>query len=673
MVPPARSTRVGAEDSIITYVLSSKRRAEMEREFYRRWTKIACRDQLIIRICRGAFFLNGIFTLGIILTRIACKVKPFAKVVQRRKTGLLDREQLLFDLQDGFRICIFYPFRQPVPFKNVEYDYAQENDKEKGDADLAEIADDRCDRTTEEVTYAREQHYPQEAADPAEHYESWIRHFTYAIEYAHRHTYAVYILGDHDGRRPEFFDQPFHSRLGHLIKAIVFGILMKDPPDHVSETVTDHAAQSSEDDHLQKAVWAKERAVGQHPRNKQRNIALYGAQGKYGINAILLDHLIERVLFHRGKIVSSGAKQRVTFCRSSVNKRDRPNQIVSPNTEPISGLTFTDAMSKIACSLRETPALTMVESPNQAKTSVGIDISTSGSTAVVIDGSNAIAATRSVSRSGEGNTVEEVAGLIAGLRSDGHSFDRVGIAVPGLVDRETGRVAFSANLPGHTEVDLVKDVEAATGVSVTLENDANAAAYGEFSLGAGRGSHDIFYVTLGEGVGGAFIFNGQIWRGASGFAGEFGYVSINSAGMRLEEVASSANIIRRTLSRFHQDNTSSLNKLTEESITLEDIITAAQRDDDFAQMMLGRTGRYVGTAVAGVINLLNIEKIVVGGEIMTAKHLVLDAIIDRARELSFAPAFQSTSIVEGELGSNAAAVGAAVLSRSGEFSNNENS
>jgi glucokinase len=151
--------------------------------------------------------------------------------------------------------------------------------------------------------------------------------------------------------------------------------------------------------------------------------------------------------------------------------------------------------------------------------------------------------------------------------------------------------------------------------------------------------------------------------GASGFAGEFGYVSINSAGMRLEEVASSANIVRRTRSRFHQDSTSSLNKLAEESITLQDIISAAEREDDFAQMMLERTGRYVGTALAGVINLLNIEKIVVGGEITQAKHLVLDAIKDRARELSFAPAFQSTTIVEGELGENAAAIGAAFVSR----------
>jgi len=135
--------------------------------------------------------------------------------------------------------------------------------------------------------------------------------------------------------------------------------------------------------------------------------------------------------------------------------------------------------------------------------------------------------------------------------------------------------------------------------------------------------------------------------------------------MRLEEVASAANIVRRTRSRFHQDSTASLSKLSEEEINMDEIVAAADRDDDFAQMMLERTGMYVGTAVASVINLLNIEKVVVGGEIMQAKHLVLHALVERARELSFAPSFDSTSIVEGELGANAAAIGAAFISGSG--------
>jgi glucokinase len=171
----------------------------------------------------------------------------------------------------------------------------------------------------------------------------------------------------------------------------------------------------------------------------------------------------------------------------------------------------------------------------------------------------------------------------------------------------------------------------------------------------------MFYATIGTGIGGAFIFSGKIWRGISGFAGEFGYVAVNSDGMRLEDVASADSIARRTRNRFHQDRTSSLNSLREDQISLADIIDAARRNDDFAQMMLRRTGVYVGTAIADVINLLNIEKIVIGGEIMHAEHLVLDAIVQRARELSFAPSFENARIAGGQLGENAAAVGAALL------------
>jgi glucokinase len=172
----------------------------------------------------------------------------------------------------------------------------------------------------------------------------------------------------------------------------------------------------------------------------------------------------------------------------------------------------------------------------------------------------------------------------------------------------------------------------------------------------------MFYITLGTGIGGALIFDGKIWRGASGFAGEFGQIAVNSDGMKLEDVASAANIVRRTRNRFHQDSTSSLSGFNEKEIRLADVISAAQNDDDFARLMLKRTGTYVGTAVAGVINLLNIEKIVVGGKIMQAANIVLDAIIYRAKELSFAPSFEATQIVESELGENAAAVGVALMS-----------
>ena len=295
------------------------------------------------------------------------------------------------------------------------------------------------------------------------------------------------------------------------------------------------------------------------------------------------------------------------------------------------------------------------------KIRVGVEISTSALRAASIGPDGVLASKRTIPFDASEQTSPQLIALIGDLKKDLVAFDEIGIAVPGLVDRGSGRIAFSAHFPEHSNVDLVKDVRDETGLSASIENDANAAAYGEFILGAARGVNNFFYATLGGGVGGAFIFGGEIWRGVSGFAGEFGYVPINSEGMRLEEVASTANILRRTRSRFHQDSTSSLNKLGEESITLTDIIAAAGEDDDFAQMMLERTGVYVGTAIASVINLLNPERIVVGGEIMQAKQLVLDAIIERARELSFAPSFDAASIVEGELGDYAAAAGAALL------------
>jgi glucokinase len=239
----------------------------------------------------------------------------------------------------------------------------------------------------------------------------------------------------------------------------------------------------------------------------------------------------------------------------------------------------------------------------------------------------------------------------------------LGIAIPGLVDHSGQKLIYSAHIPEHADIDLADAIASVAGVRPVIENDANAAAFGEYAAGAGRGSKSMFYVTLGEGVGGALIIDGEIWRGAGGFAGEFGCMPINSEGTRLEEVASTINIIRRTRSRFRQDSTSALNDLDEDSITLPAIIDAAAKDDDFAQMMLKRTGAYVGSAVATVINLLNVEKVVIGGEIMTAKRLVLDAVIERAHEFSFRASFDTTSIVEGSLAENAAAVGAALLAR----------
>jgi glucokinase len=303
----------------------------------------------------------------------------------------------------------------------------------------------------------------------------------------------------------------------------------------------------------------------------------------------------------------------------------------------------------------------MQETSGRAEKLVGIQVGSAGTTTVALglDGEVEDSFCFEV-REGEGPVSQIGRAISEAHERFGDDF-RLGIALPGLLNKSTGRVAFSALIPEHAEIDLSSELKHYTELPITFENDANSEAYGELILGAGRGSTDIFYVTLGAGVGGALILGGELWRGASGFAGEFGYVSVNSEGMKLEDVASSANIIRRTKSWFHQDPTSSLNSVGEENITIADVVRAAEDDDDFAALMLQRTGMYVGAALAGVINLLNIEKIIVGGEIMQAKHLVLDGILQRAKEFSFSPSFETVRIVEGELGGLAGAIGVALI------------
>ena len=303
----------------------------------------------------------------------------------------------------------------------------------------------------------------------------------------------------------------------------------------------------------------------------------------------------------------------------------------------------------------------MAEAKANVSRSLGIEVSPPMLTAVCLAEDGTIAKTRRKELTEAKSTIERVSEFVLELADEIGPFGSLGVAVPGLIHRDTRRVAFSQNIPEHSDVDLTNGIQDATGVRTVIENDANAAAYGEFKLGAGRESVDLFYATLGAGVGGAFIFDGSIWHGKAGFAGEFGFVAINSEGMRLEDVASAANIVRRTRSRMRQDSTSSLSSIDEYSLKLSDILAAAEVEDDLAKMMLERTGDYVGTAIASVINLLNIETIVLGGELMDAGNHVLDSVISRARELSFGPSFANTRLLAGTLGRNAAAVGAAII------------
>ncbi|MFV0387353.1 MAG: ROK family protein [Pyrinomonadaceae bacterium] len=293
---------------------------------------------------------------------------------------------------------------------------------------------------------------------------------------------------------------------------------------------------------------------------------------------------------------------------------------------------------------------------------VGIEFRKNTIRTVCVDENEAVIRLKPRNLSADEDLIPQITAHIDNLKLEVGKVFTLGIAIPGLVNKRTNRIHYSARIPEYASIDISKQFEDALGVGVIVENDASAAAFGEYKVGAGKGKDNLFYIYLGSGVGGGLIFNGEIWSGDSGYSGEFGSFVIDSNGTRLEEMVSSQNIVRRTKARLHQDPTSSLHSIGDENITLGDIVREAVNEDDFAQLMLSRTGLFVGTALANVINLLNVGTIVIDGLATEAGDLILDPIRDIAKKYSFQPSYDTVTIVRGKLGIDAAAIGAALLS-----------
>src|SRR5215210_4303959 len=314
----------------------------------------------------------------------------------------------------------------------------------------------------------------------------------------------------------------------------------------------------------------------------------------------------------------------------------------------------------------------MSAQPSNEQLYVGVELCASSARAALVNAAGEVLARRESALAAV-DLAAQIARLVSELRDAAPAgVAAVGVGVPGLVNPQTGRVVISSDIPSVVREDLRASLTQATGLPAALDNDANAGALGEYVAGAGRGSRNMFYVTIGTGIGGALILDGRLWRGASGFAGEFGHITIDPEGVEcacgnvgcLETVASAPNIVRRTHERLMRDSTSSLSRLgLNKNFSAADIAHEAQNGDDFAALMIARTGRYIGTAIASVINLLNTERIVLGGGVMEAGELILEPIVQEARRRSFQPNFESTQIVAATLGPDAVPIGAALLAR----------
>lgn len=241
---------------------------------------------------------------------------------------------------------------------------------------------------------------------------------------------------------------------------------------------------------------------------------------------------------------------------------------------------------------------------------------------------------------------------------EGGTCEGVGIAVPGMVDQKTGRILNAPQL-GWKDVEIRSALAAATGLPVQVENAPIACALSKMWLGQREGdTGDFVYVTVSEGVGAGVVVNGEVVRGSTHTAGEFGHVPINADGPRClcgargcwEAHTSNLATLSRYLGReLSSPETRTL--LAETELTVTDLIMRARTGDAKAREALMETGRYLGLGLAMIVNTLNPARIFVGGEVTAAWDLIGPAVRAEIEERALtAPAAATPVIPEQSVG-----------------------
>lgn len=245
----------------------------------------------------------------------------------------------------------------------------------------------------------------------------------------------------------------------------------------------------------------------------------------------------------------------------------------------------------------------------------------------------------------------------------------IGMGIPGQIDIRNGLLVESPNLPGFDEIHIDLELKKRTGLMVKVDNDANIAALGEYAYGAGRGVTEIFMVTLGTGVGSGLILNGNIYRGATRFAGEFGHMTIKQDGPLcgcgrrgcVEAYVGLNGILRLVKDQLKSGKESVLQKLDPDKITPKDLSYAAENGDDVAIDVFRQVGEYLGVGLGNVLNLLNVERIVVGGGISKAGEFILGPARETLFKVALKVCLDAVTIVPATFIDRAGIVGAARL------------
>ncbi len=307
----------------------------------------------------------------------------------------------------------------------------------------------------------------------------------------------------------------------------------------------------------------------------------------------------------------------------------------------------------------------------------GIDVGGTKIAGGVVDEQGKILATaRRESPATDTDAIERaIEDVVAELRVD-HAIVAVGVGAAGFVDSRRSTVLFAPNLAWRDEP-LRSDLEKRIDLPVVVENDANAAAWGEFTFGAGEDVQDSLLVTVGTGVGGGIVLNGELHRGAFGVAAEIGHMRVVPDGRICgcgnrgcwEQYASGTALVRDTKEQARQGSLIARSLVDRAGGDVENIsgplITEAARDgDSFAREQLASLGKWLGEGIASLTAVLDPEVVVIGGGVSEAGDLLLDPVRAHfAANLTgrhYRPELQVRAAL---LGNKAGMIGAADLAR----------
>jgi predicted NBD/HSP70 family sugar kinase len=231
-----------------------------------------------------------------------------------------------------------------------------------------------------------------------------------------------------------------------------------------------------------------------------------------------------------------------------------------------------------------------------------------------------------------------------------------GLGLPGPVDQIDGVIGSSAILPGWVGVAAGEEMRRRLDVPVSVDNDANLGALAELTHGAGRGASELVYLKVSSGIGAGLILGGRLHRGTGGVAGELGHILVAPEGAVCRcgnrgclETAASTGALLEMLRRSHGE------------LTVAEMLRLARDGDLGCRRVIADAGRVVGSAVAVVLNLLNPQLLVVGGDLAEAGDLLLDGVRSSVRLAALPAAADAAGVVAGVLGERAQVLGALAL------------